>query len=323
MQSGFLNKERKDLAARKSEALEVNIEKGIFGSEAKVDKEEMIKAVLKRRTVKLCRYGQSCWRPDCHFGHDDCGSRAQRWAAEWRSQVCESHGRGGGNDAHDAHAEQPVGPALASADELKKLLDDKHTDIEDSIKKLKSEKTKVAKFGEVEAKLNGVEATVIGHGMMKGRIEDIESNIECLEQQFAEIADVAEDMKDMCAIATKASLQQNALDEKLKSLVRNFEEQLEKSFRDRVRDVCQEVLYTEGKEAFERTLASFGTCVDKRFRQLEAAITGHEPSILACTAKQMDVGLVSGSVPLRQEKLLLSQTATSKGCSEQAGRQPE
>ena len=129
------------------------------------------------------------------------------------------------------------------------MLDDKHTDIDDSIKKLKSEKAKVetivAKFSEVEAKLKGVEATVTGHGMMKGRIEDIESNIVGLEQQFAEIADVAEDMKDMCAIATKASLQQNALDEKLKSLVRNFEGESEKSFRDRVRNVCQEVLCTE------------------------------------------------------------------------------
>ena len=38
-----------------------------------------------RRRAKACRFGNVCWRPNCHFSHGDEADRCQRWARFWSS----------------------------------------------------------------------------------------------------------------------------------------------------------------------------------------------------------------------------------------------
>ena len=41
--------------------------------------------VCKHR--RMCRYGDRCWRPNCHFAHRCERSRAERWAKAWELLV--------------------------------------------------------------------------------------------------------------------------------------------------------------------------------------------------------------------------------------------
>ena len=42
------------------------------------------------KTLRLCRYGNSCWRPNCCFSHPCEHERAQNWALHWDSVIKES-----------------------------------------------------------------------------------------------------------------------------------------------------------------------------------------------------------------------------------------
>ena len=38
-----------------------------------------------RKALKLCRFGMSCWRPDCCFVHENENERASHWLRHWNS----------------------------------------------------------------------------------------------------------------------------------------------------------------------------------------------------------------------------------------------
>ena len=38
-----------------------------------------------KKSSRLRRYGNACWRPECRFVHDDEGARVAHWASHWRS----------------------------------------------------------------------------------------------------------------------------------------------------------------------------------------------------------------------------------------------
>ena len=41
------------------------------------------------RTAKLCRFGDRCWRPNCHFKHAHENKRSAKWMSFWK-QSCTS-----------------------------------------------------------------------------------------------------------------------------------------------------------------------------------------------------------------------------------------
>ena len=47
-----------------------------------------------RKRLRLCKFGACCWRPDCHFAHQDECARAHRWKSHWDMVVdhCELAG---------------------------------------------------------------------------------------------------------------------------------------------------------------------------------------------------------------------------------------
>jgi len=40
--------------------------------------------------VKLCRFGNACWRPGCHFSHPDEEGRRVHWVSVWSTDSCDS-----------------------------------------------------------------------------------------------------------------------------------------------------------------------------------------------------------------------------------------
>jgi hypothetical protein len=79
----------------------------------------------KEKRLVICRYGQFCWRPDCHFKHGDDDKRAQHfaevWATKWNGSLQEQ----------------------VSASALSMALEKKHKEIESSIIEVKKCKSKV------------------------------------------------------------------------------------------------------------------------------------------------------------------------------------
>ena len=57
------------------------------------------------KTVKLCRYGDNCWRPSCHFFQENNGDRCKRLAAFWCSERDADCGdaAAASNDTSDTH----------------------------------------------------------------------------------------------------------------------------------------------------------------------------------------------------------------------------
>ena len=72
----------------------------------------------RRRT--LCRYGQKCWRPECHFVHTNEHSRAAHWRQHWQS-LCSSA------DASESNSTglPPTGEAIQDLVAQLKVQDDK------------------------------------------------------------------------------------------------------------------------------------------------------------------------------------------------------
>ena len=58
-------------------------------------KEENLRLVSDAKSSrKLCRYGQTCWRPCCHFVHDNEYDRAQSFADLWLAKLsANDHGK--------------------------------------------------------------------------------------------------------------------------------------------------------------------------------------------------------------------------------------
>ena len=40
--------------------------------------------------VKLCRFGNACWRPGCHFSHPDEEGRRLHWVSVWSTDSCDA-----------------------------------------------------------------------------------------------------------------------------------------------------------------------------------------------------------------------------------------
>ena len=106
---------------------------------------------------RLCRFGQGCWRPGCHFWHD-VESRARHWAAEWKTAACcvsigtsgcASTGVGSASNSAAGGGETGVGVVEIAVDEqvtvgaLQQALDQKQQNIEASIGELQECKAKV------------------------------------------------------------------------------------------------------------------------------------------------------------------------------------
>ena len=62
---------------------------------------------------KMCRYGERCWRPDCHFSHPCEESRANKWANHWQSVCKASASDSEADDMYDS-SEEPCAPKVLS-----------------------------------------------------------------------------------------------------------------------------------------------------------------------------------------------------------------
>ena len=103
----------------------------------------------------------------------------------------------------------------------------------------------------------------------------------------------------------------------------------------RLRESCNDFLQQETRQAFQVGIEKFGICVDSRFCKLEGLVKGFVSGSLPNQFAQQDEGLICGASPTSERDTnegnqlfvgtpeLLSQTATSKGCSDKAERQPE
>ena len=61
-------------------ALRENVRKPPVGS-------VMQKPMTIQRKTKLCRFGEACWRPNCHFAHEDERQRCTKLASLWDPDV--------------------------------------------------------------------------------------------------------------------------------------------------------------------------------------------------------------------------------------------
>jgi len=118
---------------------------------------------------------------------------------------------------------------------------------------------------------------------------------------------------------------------KLESIVK----EIDAKFQDRLRDCCSDLIQQEVKQACQVGIEQFAVCVDCRFRKLEDRVENlvfgrlpnysaqQDEGLVCCTSLQIKKGANEGSQWAVGMLELLSQTATSKGCSDKAGRQPE
>jgi len=65
----------------------------------------------------LCRYGQSCWRPNCRFRHSNEGARLKLVSSWWAAQQCGGERRAQPRSEEYEVNEQIRGTALVHADE--------------------------------------------------------------------------------------------------------------------------------------------------------------------------------------------------------------
>ena len=43
---------------------------------------------VAKPSTRICKFGEDCWRPRCHFKHKDEKTRAYKWACRWQSLSC-------------------------------------------------------------------------------------------------------------------------------------------------------------------------------------------------------------------------------------------
>jgi hypothetical protein len=184
MQPGFLlNKEGKNI-------------QDIVGKAAEIK-------VSAKGTLKLCRFGQHCWRPNCHFGHEDECSRASRWAKEWRGQVCEipdpavpvaRQGREM-DDPRSIKLQTQIDERFLVLEELVAKLTCSGTDISENVEELDSHAAGVERLCALEqlvVKVQGQISEVSDFGLA------YHAQVEEMRETLGDVSDLGYNMRDIC-----------------------------------------------------------------------------------------------------------------------------
>ena len=191
--------------------------------------------------------------------------------------------------------------------------------LECSIEEISSLKVKVDAFIK---KFDKMDSILADFPKMQSRYKDMEDHIEMIPELAENFKCMAIDMRESC---------DRVMDGKLETIVN----EIEKKIGERVRESCNDFLQQETKQAFQVGMEQFGICVDRRFCKLEGLVKGFASGSLRNQFAQQDEGLICGASLESQRDTnegnqlfvgtpeLLSQTATSKGCSDKAERQPE
>ena len=123
-----------------------------------------------RRRSKLCRFGQTCWRPDCHFVHGNEEQRCDAWARLW--------------------AQEPISASSASetAVSLKDSLPRLQADLSSHKARLETQSAQLLQFkgevAELQAKCEQYDASSNNQ-----RVDDLEQRIATMGDMLGESLD--------------------------------------------------------------------------------------------------------------------------------------
>ena len=132
-------------------------------------------SLLPQKRVKLCRYGDHCWRPDCCFGHSHSEERACKWAEYWSSLMsC---------DATEEDTGQKVGERVSESE------GNNRTFVHEASVRGVSAQEVASKIAEVELRLKQAVADI------DIKMEESQAALECV---IIEKLAIAED-RAMCA----------------------------------------------------------------------------------------------------------------------------
>ena len=135
---------------------------------------------LDRRCRKscMCRYGNMCWRPNCHFAHQDNAKRCEQWASFWSQEgvgVQQKHDSGMSVDS----SSQAKVISSPPATDLAKLM----SDVSELDKKLSASIQELSDLREQVELVELAKLSECPEETAVARLEMVQVNFEALEQR--------------------------------------------------------------------------------------------------------------------------------------------
>ena len=232
---------------------------------------------LKKKPVKLCKFGRACWRPDCHFVHEDEHSRAAHWRKHWqRLCACEV------DPSKPSISQSEIGEDVIvtlknDLSSQMKLLNDSVADIQ-TVKKQLAAKVAEEKVEAIEKRLDAL-ASDLEDALLSQAEQDYSSLLETklvqLESDVAKLVDttasqhvamqrsVQDEMKELASqhavsLANTQQAMETWVDTRISQAVETW-----------VESKLSELSRTTILGAIQAALSSVFIVIEKRFDKLE------------------------------------------------------